>query len=147
MKVFLLKDIQNIGMAGEMVEVAEGYAQNFLIPQKAAMQVTKANEALCKSKVRDIEHRKEVIASKTSMLAERIKSTVVTVKRKVHDDGKLYGSVSPAEVVELLARQGVAVSKNQVIFEKAVKEKGQFDVTIKLSTTLQPRMKLKVVSE
>lgn len=147
MKVYLLKDVENVGMAGEVLKVKEGYAMNFLIPKKLAVKITPENEAFYASKIKIVERRKEVIATKTSMLGEKIKHLHLMLERKMHDDGKLYGAVSPAEIVDLLAKEGITVSKNQVLFEKSIKEKGQHSVSIKLSATLQPQFNLKIVPE
>ncbi len=147
MKVFLLKDMERIGIAGEIVKVKEGFAQNFLFPRKLAMEVTKDNQKHFKKREKVIEHRKDVVESKSSMLAEKIKSTQVTLKRKTHDDGKLYGSVNPQEIVELLGIKGISVSKSQVLFGKSIKSTGAYNVTIKLSSKLQPALNVKVVSQ
>lgn len=140
MRVYLLKDIERVGLAGEIVKVSEGYAMNYVLPRKLGIEITKHNENFYKDKMKNVEHRKEVIASKTSMLAEKIKSMRVTLKRKTHDDGKLYGSINPQEIVDALAEKGVSVSKNQVEFSKSIKEKGEHKITIKLSSKLQPQM-------
>ncbi len=147
MKVFLLKDVVNVGMANQIVKVSEGYAVNFLIPKKLGIQITPENEKNYIGKVKHIEHKKEVIASKTSMLGERIKTLTLTLRKKMHDDGKLYGSVNSMEVAELLAKEGVAVGKSQIEFEKSIKEKGVFPVTVKLTTKLSAKFALKVVSD
>jgi len=147
MKVFLLKDVEKIGLEGEIIKVAEGFAHNFLIPRKLAIEVTSHNEASFQKKAKIVEKRHEVIATQTSMLAERIKALTLTLKRKTHDDGKLYGSVSPAEVVDLMADRGVSIAKNQIEFAKMIKETGNYVITIKLSSKLQPKVKLTVVAE
>ncbi len=147
MKVFLLQDIKGVGMANEIVDVKEGYADNFLIPKKMGVRITAANEALYSAKVKKIENRKEVIASKTSMLAEKIKGIKLTVKRKMHDDGKLYAAISAAEIADLLTKEGVVVAKNQVKLDKSIKEKGTFAVTVKLTSQLMPVLQIKVVAE
>ena len=145
MKIFLLKDVEKLGLAGEVLKVKDGYADNFLIPKKLAVKITAANEAFFKKREKVVEHHKEVVASKTSMLAEKIKSLQIKLKTKTHDDGKLYGSVSPADVVDLLAEKGISISKNQVEFGKSIKSTGIFKITIKLSSKLKPELTLKVV--
>lgn len=147
MKVFLLKDVERVGLAGEILKVAEGYAANFLIPKKLAVEITPSNEKLYQSKIKVVEHRKEVVATKTSMLAEKISSVKLTLKRKMHDDGKLYGAIGANEVVDLLAEKGFGIGKSQVDFEKSIKEKGSYQVTIKLSSKLQPKVTLVVLPE
>jgi large subunit ribosomal protein L9 len=147
MKVYLLKDVPKIGMAGEVLKVADGFGQNFLIPRKLAVEVTPQNENFYKQREKIVEKRKEVIETKTSMLAEKINSLKLTLKRKLHDDGKLYGAVNPSEIVELLAEKGVSITKSQVEMDKSIKSKGSYDVTIKLSSKLKPSIKLTIVSE
>lgn len=147
MKVYLLKDIQNVGMAGEILKVSEGYAQNFLLPRKLALVVTASNEAFYAQRAKTLENRKEVVSSKTSMLAEKINGVKLTLKRKMHDDGKLYAAVNPAEIADLLALEGFAVTKSQIKIHKSIKEKGNFDVVVKLTSQLQPTIQVKVISE
>lgn len=147
MKVYLTKDIEKVGLSGEIVKVTDGFGRNFIIARGLGIEVTDKNEQFYQNKSRTIEHRKEVIESKTSILAEKIKNLKVTIKRKMHDDGKLYGSISPVEIVDALHEHSISLSKSQVIFKKAVKEKGLHKVTIKLTTSLQPELSLNIIAE
>ncbi len=105
-----------------------------MIPKKLAVEVTAKNESSFAHRVKTIEHRKEVVESKTSMLAEKIKSIEVVIKRKMHDNDQLYGSISPRDIADELSKQGVSVAPNQVLIEKSIKSKGTYPVTIKLSS-------------
>ncbi len=147
MKVFLLKDVPKVGFTHELIKVSDGYAKNFLFPRSLAIEVTAANKAFYETKSKSIKDRKGALESKSSMLAEKIKGLRLSVKRKMHDDDRLYAAVSPSEVVDLLAAQGVSISKNQVVFEKSIKTKGRHAVVIKLSSKLQPKVTLRVVPE
>jgi len=147
MKVFLRKDIEKVGFAGEIIKVGDGHARNYLIPRGLAIEITKKNEIFYTKRVKNVEHRKEIIATQTSMLAEKIKSLKVTLKKKMHDDGKLYGAVNTSEIVDLLAKKGIIITKNQVKIDKSIKMKGTFAVTIKLTSRLQPQLLLNVVPE
>lgn len=147
MKVYLKKDVEKVGLAGEIIKVKEGFATNYLIPRGFAIAVTDENANFFKKRERTIENRKEVLATQTSMLAEKIHSLELVLKKKMHDDGKLYGAISPSEIVEKLAQKGVAVGKNQIIFSKSIKSQGTYEITIKLSSRLQPKVKLTVVAE
>ncbi len=146
MRVYLLKDVEKVGFAGEIIKVKEGFAQNFLFPKKLAVEVTPENEKVYIQKIKTVENRKEAVATKTSMLAEKIKSLKFTIKRKMSED-KLYGSISTGDVTELLETEGIKVSKNQVIFDKPIKTQGIYEVTIKLSNQLQPKLTLKISPE
>lgn len=147
MKVFLRKDVEKIGIAGEILKVSDGYARNFLFPRQLAVEITPQNKTFYSKQVKRVENRKVAIESKTSMLAEHINSLVITFKRKMHDDGKLYGAINQAEIVDALAQKGISIAKNQVIFNKSIKNKGTHAVTIKLTSRLQPSMKVNVLSE
>jgi large subunit ribosomal protein L9 len=149
MKVFLLKNVEKVGMAHEIVKVSEGFATNYLIPNKLAVEVGEQNEKFFLQRAKTIDKRAEVMASKTSMLAEQIKSIKLTIRRKLHDDGKLYGSIKESEIADLLAAEHkVAVKKNQIDFgSKSIKAKGSYEITVKLSSELQPKITLNVVSE
>lgn len=145
MKVYLLKDIEKVGIAGEIITVTDGYAKNFLLPRKLGVIVTEGNFEFFQKRAKTIEHRKEVIESATSMLSEQIKGLILTLKKKIHDNDRLYAAVSQADVVELLAEKNIKVSKSQVLFDKSIKEAGSYPVTIKLSSKLQPQLTLKVI--
>jgi len=147
MKVYLKEDIERVGMKKEIIDVNDGFANNYLIPRKLAVAVTPQNEAFYTSMAKVINHRKEVIATQTSMLAEKIGSLEIKIKRKMHDDGKLYGSLNALEIAEALQQQGVNVAKSQVIIDKSIKEKGHHSVTIKLTSRLQPKLKVHVLPE
>ncbi len=147
MRVYLRKDIEKIGMAGEIIKVGDGYARNYLIPHGFAIEINKKNESSYQEKAQSVEHRKEVIATQTSMLAEKIKTLKLTLKRKVHDDGKLYGSINSAEIVELLLKKGISIAKNQVTFNKSIKTKGSHKLTIKLTSRLKPQLSLTIIPE
>lgn len=145
MKVYLLQNIEKVGVAGEIINVSEGYAQNFLFPRKMAMKVTDGNEEFFEKRAKKVEHRKEVIESETSMLSERIKDLVITLKKKIHDDNRLYAAVNPIDIVDALALQQIKISKSQVVFDKSIKVVGSHKITIKLSSKLQPQMTVKVI--
>lgn len=145
MKVFLLKNIEKVGIAGEILNVSEGYAQNFLLPRKLAMKVTDGNKEFFEKRAKTVEHRKEVIETETSMLSERIKDLSITLKKKIHDDNRLYAAINPSDIVESLAQQNIKISKSQVLFDKSIKAVGNHLVTIRLSSKLQPQLQVKVV--
>lgn len=147
MEVYLYKDVEKIGLAGEIIKVGDGFARNFLIPQGLAIEITSHNKAQYLSKIRKVENRKEAIASQTSMFAEKLNGMSITLKRKMHDDGQLYGSINASEVVQALADQGISITKSQVEFDKPIKSKGSFKVTIKLSTRLKPAITVVIVAE
>lgn len=146
MYVYLLKDIEKVGMKGTVVKTADGFAENFIIPRKLGIKVSESELAFYQNKKVKEQVNAEVISSKVAMLAERIKSIHLSIKERAHDDGKLYGSVGADEIVELLKKQEVNVNRKQVEFDKAIRKVGEHKVTIKLSTKLKPQLTLKVTA-
>lgn len=147
MKVYLLKDIERVGLEGEVINVKEGYAKNFIVPQKLGVIITPSNEVFYSKKIKHVKHEKSVVESKSSMLAEKIKTLSLVLKRKMHDDGKLYGAINRSEIADLLALKGIKVSKSQIEIDKSIKSGGEFEVTVKLSSRLQPKIKLSIIEE
>jgi len=147
MNVYMLKDVENVGMAGQVVKVSEGYATNFLIPRKLAIKVTERSEKFFKEKVKKVEVDKKILNSKVAMLAERIKNLHLTIKERAHDDGKLYGSIGADEVVELLKEKDMTVNKKQIEFPKSIKKIGEHKVIVKFSSKIKPEFTLKVVEK
>jgi len=146
-KVYLKKDVERIGMAGEIIDVKEGFAMNYLIPRGLGVVVNDSNAQFFKKRERTIEHRQEVISSQTSMLAEKIGAIELVLKKKMHNDGKLYGAISAGDIVDKLAEKGVSVGKNQILFSKTIKSQGSYEVVVKLSSRLQPKIKVTVLAE
>ena len=146
-QVYMLKDVENVGMTGQIVKVSEGYALNFLIPKKLATRVDAHNKKHFESKQVREKVTQEVLSTKVAMLAERIKGLHVTVKQKIHDDGKLYGALSADIIVDLLKGKEISITKKQVEFIKNIKNIGEHKVIIKLSAKLKPELTLKVVGD
>lgn len=145
MRVYMLKDVEKVGMAGTVVKVSDGYATNFLIPRKLAKKVGENEGAFFETRVAKAKIDAQALNSKIAMLAERIKNMHIVVKERVHDSGKLYGAVGADEVVELLKKKDINITKKQVEFKKAIRVVGEHKVTIKLSSKLKPELTLKVV--
>ncbi len=145
MRVYMLKDVESAGMEGQIINVSDGYAVNFLIPRKLAIKITTQNATFFKGKMKKVEVTSKVLSSKVAMLAERIRNIHLTIKERSHDQGKLYGAVGADEIVDLLKEKGIAVNKKQIEFLKAIRSVGEHKVIIRLSSKLKPELILKVV--
>ncbi len=146
MKVFMLKDVEKVGMAGQVVKVTDGYAINFLIPRRLAKKVGKNEKEFFVKRSDNIKLNVQTLNSKVAMLAERIKNMHLVIKERVHDNGKLYGAVGADEVVVLLKKKDININRKQVEFKKTIKTVGEHKVIVKLSSKLKPELTLKVVS-
>lgn len=147
MEVYLYKDVEKIGLAGEIIKVGDGFARNFLIPKGLAIEITSHNKNEYLSKIRKVANRKEAIASQTSMFAEKLNGIAIILKKKMHDNGQLYGAISATDIVEELSKHGISITKSQVEFDRPIKSKGSFKVIIKLSTRLKPAITVTIMAE
>jgi large subunit ribosomal protein L9 len=143
MKVFLLKNIDGIGVSGEVKNVSDGYARNFLLPQKLAIEYTHLTASQIKNLVNTVESKKDLVVKKRTKLSDLIETAIVVIKSKAHD-GLLYGSVGESEIVQALKSMGISISKNQVVLDKPLKKTGSFSIMIKLSNNLKPFLKVKI---
>lgn len=147
MEVYLLKNVAKIGLEGEIIKVGDGFARNFLIPQKMAVEITDHNRAKYSLKIKTVENRKEAIASEIAMLGETLKTVSITLKRKVHNNGQLYGSVNASEIADELNKQNFKITKAQIEIEKPIKAKGTFQVTVVLNNKIKPMITVVIVAE
>jgi large subunit ribosomal protein L9 len=141
------KDYEKVGMAGQLVDVSRGFAENHLIPSGYSIRVYDKDIKFYKSQSKQLSQKTEIIASNTSMLAERLKNTHITIKAKAHDDGKLYGAITASDLLEPLKEKGFSVSKKQIEFTQTIKSIGQHVAVIKLSSKLKPEITIKIVEE
>lgn len=147
MQVILLKDVQGQGKKGEVVDVNEGYARNFLIKKGFAEVATaaKLNDLKQKKSASDF-HKAEEIKAMQNLAAE-VKGKEVTVKIKAGQNGKVFGSVTGANVADALQSAGYMIDKKKVVLEQPIKTVGDYDVDLKLMEGISSKIKLKVIAE
>jgi large subunit ribosomal protein L9 len=147
MQVILREDIDKLGKIGDLVKVADGYARNYLVPQKKAIEATPDN-------VRSMEHAKKMVADRLRKLkkeaaaeADQIKGLVITIKAKVGEEGKLFGSVTSMDIAEAAKAQGVNIDKRKIALEEPIKRVGDYTVTVKLHADVTADFKVAVTAE
>ena len=146
-KLILRESVPSLGQAGDLVTVRPGFARNFLLPQKKAILATEGN-------VRELEHKQRVVAAKVAKerkehesLRDRIQSVALTVRARAGEEGKLFGSVTSAQIAELLAAAGVVVDRRKIQLDEPIKELGEHAVEIRLQGDLVARVKVVVTAE
>ncbi len=145
MKVLFLKDVVNVAKAGEIKEVSDGYARNFLIPKQMAVAATENVQKHYEAQVRAQQKAEAELEAKMKELAEKIKDLTVVVKGKVGSGNKLYGAITSANVAkELSAMVDYEIDKRKVEVE-TIKELGDYEATIKLHKNVTAKAKVKVV--
>jgi large subunit ribosomal protein L9 len=145
-KVILREDVANVGDAGEVVSVRTGFARNFLIPQGKAIAATASN-------VRELEHQKRVIAERVArelkaLDGERAKleGVVVEIAAQAGEEGRLFGSVTSAQIAEQLAERGLEIDRRRIALDEPIKELGERDVTVRLHRQVSATIKVRVVA-
>ena len=143
-QIILTATLENLGVQGELVTVAKGYARNHLIPQGLAIPATPGNkhriEFLRKKHAEELAKQQE--DAKT--LAVRLEKFTGTIKAKAGADNKLFGSVGTAEIADLLKAAGLEVDRKKIVLEKPIHETGIFDVEVKLIADVTAKFKVAV---
>jgi large subunit ribosomal protein L9 len=147
LKVILTADVAALGPAGKVVEVARGYARNFLIPQGKALEATPGNLAQFekqRQKRAQIQAREQEAAQAQ---AARFQGLTLTLAQRVGEGERLYGSVTAAMIAEALATQGLAVDKKQLELPEPLKKLGTYEVTVRLAPAVKAQVLVEVVPE
>ena len=147
MKVILLQDVKGQGQKGEVVDVNEGYARNFLLKKGLAeiATATKLNDLNQKKSSADFHKAEEVKATK--ILAEQIKGKTFTVKIKAGQNGKVFGSVTGGNISDALAEAGYAIDKKKIILPQPIKTLGTYDIDLKLMEGITSKIIVSVEAE
>ena len=133
MRLILREEVDHLGRRGDIVNVARGYARNFLLPKRLAMEVNDDNLRLIDKEKKIYEVRLAQEKGEAEILAASFAGVKLTFKRKVHGDGEeLYGSVSPTDVAEALEQKGLTVEKRKIALSEPVKSLGGYTASIKL---------------
>lgn len=147
MKVILIKDIENLGNAGDVKEVANGYARNFLISRGYVEVATKsAVERAEKIKIEKEKVAKEGLKG-IEEIAEKLESVSIIIKAKSDDSGKLYAAIKSKEIFKSLNDKGFKINEDKIVIEKPIKELGDYEVIINLDHGLEVRIGVVIESE
>lgn len=147
MQIILQEDVEKLGTRGQVVEVAEGYARNFLLPRNLALPASAGN-------LKRLEKIRTVLAKKTATekdqaqkFAEQLNSVVINLVRKAGETDQLFGSVTAADLAQELEKQGHDVDKRRILLEEPIKLLGEYQVTVKLYTDVTAQFKVVVARE
>jgi large subunit ribosomal protein L9 len=147
MKVILKKSVNKVGVMGDIVNVSEGYARNYLLPQGLAVFADEGN-------VRSIEHHKKVIQSKIDQekkhaekITEKLSAHSCTITKKTGEGEKLFGSVTSADIEEALKRDGFEISRKDIVLPEHIKALGIYTVPVRVYPGVEAHLKIWVVQE
>lgn len=147
MKVILTENVASLGNVGDEVNVAKGYARNYLVPQKKAIMATPGNRKLLEHRRAELQEQVTIERTRAEELAEKMRGAVCTVAGKVSEEDKLYGSVSTRDITEQLEAQGFPVEKKMVLLSEPIKTLGSYIVPIRLYADVTSEITVKVIPE
>lgn len=147
MRIVLREDIEKLGRRGEIVDVAAGFARNFLLPKGKALPATDGN-----LKVVERERRRYVLTQakereEAAAVARRLAGISCTIVRKVGENEQLYGSVTASDIADFLAKEGVVVDKRRILLEEPLKALGIYTVPVKVHSEVMGEVRVWVVKE
>ena len=144
MKVILLQDVKGKGKKGQMLEVSDGYARNFMLPKKLAIEATP--DAINTMKMNDKATQERIAREKAEALAisRQLREMTVVVKAKGGGAGRLFGSVTNAEIADALAKQGVKLDKRKIVLGETIKNVGTYTATCKLGYEITAPLTVKI---
>ena len=147
MKIILMQDFESLGFEGDIVDVARGYARNYLFPKGVAIEADNSN-------VKTMDMRKgKIMANRTKdkeaaeRVREKISQVTITVRQKVGEEGRLYGSVTSRDIAQELESEGIVVDRRKIVIDETIRALGEFEVPIKLHPEVIAKIKVVVEGE
>jgi large subunit ribosomal protein L9 len=147
MKVILRQDMDALGLEGDVVNVADGYARNYLIPKEFALEANRQNIKLMETQRKKIEIKRLKAKEDAEKVKEKMTDIVITISQKAGEEEKLYGSVTSMDIAHQLERQGISIDRRKIALDKPIKALGEFDVPVKLYPEVTGSIKVVVVPE
>ena len=148
MKVILLQDVKPHGKKGDMVEINDGYARNFILPKKLGVEATNANMNDLKLQKANQEKIAAQQLEDAKVLGAKLEELKVNMKIKTGEGGRTFGSITAKEIAEALKKQhGIDIDKKKIVMKDAIKSIGSFSVSVKLHTKVTAELSVSVDSE
>lgn len=147
MKVILKDDVKNLGDMGQIVDVTDGYARNYLVPRGLAAEANIKN-------IKSLEHQRKIIQEKARKiklsaqgLSDKISQLKLTIKAKAGEEGKLFGSVTSMDIAEQLKNEGFDIDKKKISLDEPIKRLGSYPVSVKIHPEISAQLNIEVVEE
>jgi large subunit ribosomal protein L9 len=147
MKIILQKDVINLGDAGEIKEVADGYARNFLFPKKLAIRASEGSTKMALHQKRLADLKREKRSKEMKNILSQIDGQSIEIKVKKGENDKIFGSVTSGDVSSALSAKGFAVDKRKIDLEQPIKSVGEYKIKLKLAENIQATINLSVIGQ
>ena len=147
MKVILLKDIKKIGQLGDEVEVKDGYARNYLIPKKEAIEATAGAMKVLEQKKKKVERKQLLLKEESEKISEKIKAVSCTISMEAGEEDKLFGAVTSEMIGESLQAEGIEIDKRKIVLPEPIKNLGVHNIEIHLHPEVKVELRIWVVKK
>jgi large subunit ribosomal protein L9 len=147
MKVILQKDIQSLGEAGDIKEVSEGYARNFLLPKKLVIPANESSQRAIEHQNKLIKIKKDKRRKESQKLVDALSAVEIKIGAQVGEGEKLFGSVTTMDIARKLKELGHVVDKRKILLEEPIKKLGDYEISIKLEEGVIAKIKVSVMQE
>jgi large subunit ribosomal protein L9 len=147
MEVILREDIDKLGSRGEVVKVAAGYARNFLLPKRLAVQATEANKKIVEQERQSHIRKEAKQQGEAEDLSKLLTGVTVTISQKAGENDQLFGSVTAKDIAEALEARNFTIDRRKIQLDEPIKQLGEFDVPIRLHRAVSANVKVVVVKE
>ena len=147
MKVILLADVKGSGKKGDIINCSDGYARNFLLPRKLAVEATSGNLTELNNHKASVEHKRAVNRENSAELKKRLESSKIVIEAKCGDNGKLFGAVTSMDIEKAIKKQvGIEVEKRKIFLPDTIKATGEYEITVKLFEDISAKVKAEIKS-
>jgi large subunit ribosomal protein L9 len=147
MKVILKDDIRNVGKMGQIVDVADGFARNYLVPRGLAVEANIKNLKSLEHERKIIQEKAKRIKNSAQTLSDKISTMTLVIKAKAGDEGKLFGAVTSMDIAEVLKNEGIEMDKKKIFLDEPIKRLGSYSINIKIHPDISTQLNVQVVEE
>ncbi|MDR1081531.1 MAG: 50S ribosomal protein L9 [Deltaproteobacteria bacterium] len=146
-EIILTQDVESLGLAGQVLKVAPGYARNYLLPGSYALPATEGNLRRLAKKRAEFEERSRAEKENALVLKKTLEGLTLTITRKSVEKGRLYGAVTPQDIVDAAAAANVAVDRRRLKISEPIKSLGDYDITVRIHPEVTGSFRLRVTAD
>lgn len=147
MKVILQEDVKNLGRIGDVVNVSDGYARNYLVPKKLAVEANIKNVRSMEHEKRKIEEKAKKIKGEALGLSERISAMSLTLHAKAGEEERIFGSITTMDISDALKKEGLDIDRKRILLDEPIKRLGSYTIGIKIHPELVTNLNITVAAE
>ena len=145
MEVILLKDLEGLGLEGELVKVKPGFARNFLVPRGIALRASKSNLAVAEERKRIKEAKENRVKKVNQVLIDKLTKANITIEVQVGEEERIFGSVTTQDIQKSLEEKGITIDRSCILMEEPIKSLGVYNIPVKITVDLESEIKVYVI--